>query len=652
MEHEVVRLREEAFLDQGAGSYRAVLERSPVPMWINRDNRLVFLNTSALELLGASSPEQILGRSPFDFIHPEFREIARARLQQASERRGRVPILEERFVRLDGQVIEVEVSSSFLLFQGYGATLTNFWDITARKQAQQHVARLNQDLSHQVREFESLLDVIPIGIGVAEDRECRSTRMNRAFTKMLGTNVLERAYRNGQEIPAGQLPMQVAAREGVPVRELDLEVRRPDGQVVQVLCYACPVFDESGRTRGSLGAFVDITERKHLEDQLRQAQKMEAIGVLAGGVAHDFNNLLTIITGYGEILVSQLAQEKRLRDFAEEILHAADRAAGLTSQLLAFSRRQVFQPKVLSLPSVLASMDKMLRRIIGEDVELRTIVSPDVGRIKADLVQFEQVILNLAVNARDAMPEGGVLSVVVGNLELSGENSDDQIASLKPGSYVLITVTDTGCGMEPAVQARIFEPFFTTKGLGKGTGLGLSTVYGIVKQSGGEISVSSAPGQGATFRIYLPRIFESEKASEPTQRLQAAERASGTVLLVEDDPSVRKLAATVLDDAGYTVLEAGSIDEAVSWPMRHKGDIDLLVADVVMPQMSGPELAQSLRVVMSQLKVLFMSGYADSRLNHPDFLRDDVRLIQKPFTPGDLLKQVDEMMAPDQGKMP
>lgn len=229
---------------------------------------------------------------------------------------------------------------------------------------------------------------------------------------------------------------------------------------------------------------------------------------------------------------------------------------------------------------------------------------------------------------------------------------DEADVTLKPGSYVRITVSDTGCGMEPAIQARIFEPFFTTKGLGKGTGLGLSTVYGIVKQSGGEISVSSAPGQGATFHIYLPRVFETEKSGEHAPQTRPAEKANGTVLLVEDDPAVRKLAATVLGGAGYTVLEAGSTAEAVAWPMRHKGQIDLLLADVVMPQMSGPELAQSMRVAMPHLKVLFMSGYADSRLNHPDFLRENARLIQKPFTPATLLKQVNEIMAPDEDKMP
>ena len=486
LEQEVIRLQEEAFLEKSSGSYRALLDSSPIPIWINKDNRLVFVNAAAVEFFGACSMDQLLVLSPFDLIHPDFHAVAADRIRRAIESSGPVGLLEERFIRLDGTVVDVEVATSFLVYQGYKATITNFWDITARKQAEARIALLNQDLSRRVKEFETLLDVLPIGIGVANDPICHTIRANRVFSDLLGIDVSQNAsksgehgdslpfrlFRGGQELANEDMPMHMAARTGVPVRGLEVEVRRNDGTASQLLGYGSPLFDESGNVRGSLGAYVDITERKHLEEQLFQAQKMEAIGVLAGGVAHDFNNLLTIITGYGEMLLSQLDGKSRLQECSREILNAAERAAGLTSQLLTFSRRQVFQPKVLSLQAVLANMDKMLRRIIGEDIVLRTVATPEPAWVKADLVHLEQVILNLAVNARDAMPMGGTLMISVSNLELPNGGSH-QGAELKPGPYVLLTVSDTGCGMDAATQARIFEPFFTTKGHGKGTGLGL-----------------------------------------------------------------------------------------------------------------------------------------------------------------------------------
>jgi len=379
-----------------------------------------------------------------------------------------------------------------------------------------------------------------------------------------------------------------------------------------------------------------------LEEQLRQSQKIEAIGRLAGGVAHDFNNLLTVITGHSELILSCLRQDDPLRKDIKEIKRASERAASLTRQLLAFSRRQVLQPKVLNLNSIVADMDKMLRRLIGEDIDLVTILSPALWRVKADPGQIQQVILNLAINARDAMPGGGRLTIETANVEVDKTYSR-RYADVQPGPYVMLTVSDTGCGMDEETRAHIFEPFFTTKEQGKGTGLGLSTAYGIIKQSEGFIEVQSEPNRGSVFKIYLPRVAETVESSVTGAASDETSDGLETILLVEDEAVVRALILRILQMSGYNVLEAGNGSEALAICERHKGAIDLVLTDMIMSKMTGWQLFERLKQLRPEVKVLFMSGCADNAIDHKA-LSASVAFIEKPFTPDAMIRKVREVL--------
>ncbi len=387
----------------------------------------------------------------------------------------------------------------------------------------------------------------------------------------------------------------------------------------------------------------DITERRQLEERLRQAQKMEAVGQLAGGIAHDFNNLLQVIAGYSELLLARLVPGDPLRAEIEMIKKAGDRAASLTRQLLAFGRRQVLAPKVLDLNTVVSDMGQMLRGLIGEDIDLVTALRPGLGRVKADPGQIEQVILNLAANARDAMPGGGKLTIETGNVDLD-EVCARQCPDARPGPYVALVISDTGCGMNAETRAHLFEPFFTTKRQGQGTGLGLATVYGIVTQSGGCVSVSSEPGRGSTFRVYLPRVEEAVEAGQPDRCLVGLPQDTEVVLLVDDEEMVRSLVRAILQKDGYTVLEAASGAEALQVSERHEGPIHLMVTDVMMPQMNGRELAERLTPLRPSMKVLYMSGYTEDEVIRQGVLETDMAFLQKPFAPNDLVHKVHEML--------
>jgi PAS domain S-box-containing protein len=394
-----------------------------------------------------------------------------------------------------------------------------------------------------------------------------------------------------------------------------------------------------------LAVLFDVTGRRRLEDQLRQAQKMEAVGMLAGGVAHDFNNLLTIITGYSQLILNSIRPEDPNRHSVEQIMKAGERAAALTKQLLAFSRRQVLQAKVLDLNKLVGSLATMLRRLIGEDVDLRLVLPPDLGRVSADPSQIEQVLMNLVVNARDAMPKGGILTIETNNVCLD-ETYVSRHSSVKPGQYILLGVSDTGAGMDQATLARLFEPFFTTKGTGKGTGLGLSTVFGIVKQSGGSVEVYSEPGHGTSVKVYLPRIDQPVSVEAKSER-KTVMRGSETILLVEDDEMVRTLVRETLQREGYQILDAPGPLEARRISEQHKGAIQLMITDVVMPKVNGRELAEQLGKRRPDMRVLYMSGYTDNAIMNSGVLEKDVAFIQKPFTPAVMAEKVRDVLESD-----
>jgi PAS domain S-box-containing protein len=423
-------------------------------------------------------------------------------------------------------------------------------------------------------------------------------------------------------------------------RTLELEVRCKDGSTMWTESRVTLLFDAEKKPVGVLGVSRDITERRRLEEKLRRAQELEAIGRLSGGVAHDFNNILTAITSCSDLLLTELDPHDPKRGDVEEIKQAADRAAGLTQQLLAFSRRQLLQLQVLDLNSVIADTEKMLRRLIGEDVELAAILSPSVGRVKADPRRVEQVIMNLAVNARDAMPEGGKLTIETADVFLGSDYARQRV-DVEPGRYVMLAVSDTGVGMDEEIRSHLFEPFFTTKEGNKGTGLGLATVYGIVRQVGGHIDVYSEPERGTSFKIYLPR---TDEAAEPIRRAPVpteTARGSETVLLVEDDDLVRKVAQRVLARNGYVVLEARDGEEVNRICQRHEGPVHLLLTDVVLPGgMSGREIAAQLVQLHPEAKVLYMSGYTDDAIVRHGVLDPGIAFLGKPFTPTVLADKV------------
>ena len=405
-----------------------------------------------------------------------------------------------------------------------------------------------------------------------------------------------------------------------------------------------PLKDGEGIIQGVIGVALDITERERLADQLRQSQKMQAVGELAGGVAHDFNNLLMVVKGHAQLLLERMPENSALRLGIQQMEKAADRAASLTRQLLAFSRKQVLQPRVLDLNDAVGGMIRMFSRVIGENIEMAFLPGGKLGRVKADPGQIEQVLLNLVVNARDAMPEGGRLTIETSNVVLDRGYAATHV-SVEPGSYVMLTVTDTGCGMDAKTQARIFEPFFTTKGPGKGTGLGLATVYGVVKQSGGYIYVYSEVGHGTTFKIYLPQVTAEVDRTPHETDAKGAARGTETVLFVEDEQSVRDLVRDYLGATGYCVLEASDGEQALRVAAAHPGPIHILITDVVMPHLSGPELATKLSAERPDMKVLFISGYTDDTVFRHGVLEGGVAFLQKPFNLKALAMKIREVLS-------
>ena len=516
-------------------------------------------------------------------------------------------------------------------------------DITDRKQAESEREALLARLQLHIQR-------LPLAY-VLKDADFRIVEWNPAAERIFGYS---REEMLGTGPPHERYVPRSFWEKGVEllgrIRAGDMEAHSVNenltkgGRTITCQWFNTPILGDDGQFEGLLCLATDVTAQKSLEAQFRQSQKMEAVGQLAGGVAHDFNNLLTIINGYSDLLLTSLPPDDPSRELVSEIYKAGERSAGLTRQLLAFSRKQVLAPRTLDLNTVVADTASLLRRVIGEDVRFATAPSPGLWPVLADPGQIEQVLLNLAVNARDAMPGGGKLTIETRNVELD-EGYAAAHPDARPGPHVLLAVSDTGHGMTLEVKVRIFEPFFTTKGVGKGTGLGLATVYGIVKQSGGHVGVYSEVGVGTTFKVYLPRAEPEGRTFKGQSRLLTPPRGTETVLVVEDEDAVRALTRHILQHAGYTVLEAADGDEArAAGGGRAPGRSHLVVSDVVMPGSTGREVAERLAGRHPGIGVLFVSGYTDDAVVRHGVLHDKVNFLQKPFTPATLAWKVREVL--------
>jgi PAS domain S-box-containing protein len=632
------RKRGEAELRESERQYRLLFQANPHPMWVYDPRTLRFLdvNAAAVARYGYSR-EEFLGMMLADIRPPED---VPALLQALGRSAGDSDGL-WRHRRKDGAVRDVEVVGHEICYGGRPARLALAADVTDRVAAER-----------ALREREALLrgiiDNIPCRV-FWKDRDSVFLGCNELFARDHGLPGPE-AVVGRTDLTLGTPPAQGEAfrardravmESGEPQTNVEEPLTLPGGASVTLLTSKVPLRDAGGAVVGVLGVYQDITARKRLEEQYRQAQKMEAVGRLAGGIAHDFNNLLTVINGYSDVVLAALHAADPARVMVEEVRKAGERAAALTRQLLAFGRKQLLRHKVLDLGSVVGDSANLLGRLIGGGVELVVRTAADLPRVKADPVQIEQVLLNLAVNARDAMPGGGRLTIETRAAALPGGRAEDG-SDIRPGPYAMVAVSDTGCGMTDEVRAHVFEPFYTTKGQGKGTGLGLATVYGIVKQSGGHVEVESAPGRGATFRVYLPAIG----AAGPQERAPAAgalPRGTETVLIAEDEEGVRGVAELALRHLGYAVLSAAGAEEAEALA-RGAGRIDLLLTDVVMPGAGGRELAQRLRAGWPGLRVLYTSGYAEDALARHGVECDGVDLLRKPFTPATLARRVREVL--------
>ena len=581
----------------------------------------------------------------FRQLHPEDRERVLGEVFQ-SEENGKPFHSEYRLLARDGRVVWVRDEAIIVRDEAGHPRFRQgvMLDISPGKQKEE-VLQKNES------KFRMIFEKVATGIALV-DIEGRLMESNPALQQMLGATGKELQTKVFNEFThPDDATLDVDLYRKLVAGQQDhyqIEKRyiRKNEETIWGRLNVSLVRTSGGEPQFTICMVEDITEHKRLETQFFQSQKMETIGRLAGGIAHDFNNLLTVIKGYTQLTLSQISEADPSRGNIDEIRKAAERAAELVQQLLTFSRRRVLDMKVLDLNKLIEGLEKMVSRVIGEDIEMITVLTDDLGRVKTDPGQIEQVILNLAVNARDAMPNGGKLAIETKNVQLD-ENYARTHIGITPGSYVMLSMSDTGVGMTPEVKERIFEPFFTTKEGGKGTGLGLSTIYGITKQSGGTIWVYSEPGQGTTFKIYLPRVeAEAEAGTSPSEEeTDSLPKGSETVLLVEDEASLRNLTARVLRAQGYKVLQASNGNEALRTGRKHMNEkIDLLLSDVVMPRMGGEELAKQIKALYPEIKVLFISGYTDTAISQQGLLAPQSALLQKPFSPTALSKKVREVL--------
>lgn len=768
-------LRSQEVLRESDERYRLLVESSPDMIGVHVDGTIVYVNPAGVAMLGGTSADEVIGRPISDFVHPDFADVVEERVRRTQHLGEHLPPLEQRIVRLDGEVRVVEVAASPIIYGNVPASQLVVRDITERKRTEavirasearfrlmvegseqvffyEHdcdhrftylspsveavlgyrpeellgtpydevldddpandvVHRLTErairtgeragaytartrhhdgrtvvlelvetpverdghvigvhgfarDITERVRAEEALREseeryrtiLEEIEDGYYEtDRAGRLTFFNRSFERILGRPAEELEGKRYREYMGTENARRILAtlrrvyETGTPARISGLDVVHPDGTRRAVETSVTLVRDRDGTPVGFRGIVWDVTERVRLEDQLRQAQRMEAVGRLAGGIAHDFNNVLTALQGHAQLALEQMADSDPARDDLLEIQKNAERAANLTRQLLAFSRRQVVRPELLDLNDVVRGMKRMLDRLIAEDVILETSLAPDLPRVLADPGQIEQVVMNLAVNARDALPGGGTITIRTAVAELTRDLAERYAYPVAPGPYVVLSVSDTGKGMDAETQSRVFEPFFTTKEQGKGTGLGLATVYGIVKQSGGYIWVRSEPDQGSTFEVYLPPATEAAgPIRTPVARAPGdapPPNGGATVLVVEDELPVRNLIRRVLVRRGYQVLEARNGSEALRIAAEWRAPIHLILTDVIMPEMGGPDLAEQIRGSHPEAPLLFMSGYTEDEVIRRGISHAEVAFLEKPFTPETLVRKVQETIA-------
>jgi len=620
--------------------YRNLIEFAPLPIFFVRNGNLIFFNSLAREMLGYSH-EELMGMPIKSILHEEDYEKA-WQLYGARSEGVLLPKSTTRIVTKNGRALWVETIGQQIEWEGKPAVLFFSSDVSERKRAEDALRESEERYRTSESKYRNLIEVAPGAIIVVEKGKvifCNShlpEMLGYSHDEMQGMPLESFLFHDDRK---KAMALYASRAEGRLEAKSSFRYVTRQGEVLWVESIGQRI-EWEGRPAVLYFSF-DITGRKTLEQQFAQAQKMEAIGQLTGGVAHDFNNIIQVITGYGEVLREKLTEENKV--FLAEITKAANKAGALTKQLLSFSRKQILRPRVVDTKSLIHSAQMMLERVIGEDVELQTFIDPDTGNFLADPGQIEQILMNLAVNARDAMPSGGKLTIVTSNRTFD-ESYVRGHPGAKKGQYVRITVSDTGGGMDQETFSHIYEPFFTTKEKGKGTGLGLSTVYGIVKQSDGYITCHSELDRGTTFTIYLPLTFE--EADRPLVAVlgTTAPRGTETILLVDDESAVRTVARIALEKAGYVVKEASGGEEALTDVLARNTSVALLVTDLVMPRMNGKELARRLQELSPKVRVLYVSGYTTEVLSHHGVLEPGVDFMQKPFSSSELLTKVREIL--------
>ena len=634
MDITVLKQVEEA-LRESESRYRQLVELAPVGIAVYGHGKIVFANPAGVRMLGGVSEEVLIGKPMEEIVHPKRLTATMERLERMlAGQTGLYPTTDV-YLNMDGTPIDVEVMAAPLTFRGNPAIQVIFTDITARKRSENELRKLSQALEQS-----------PVSVEIT-DRHGNIEYVNAKFSAVTGYGLEEVIGKNPGLLKSGESPDEEYHRRWQTIASGqewhgEIQNKRKDGSVFWERVSISPIRDHEGSITHFLGIKEDITTAKNMQAQLLQAQKMEAVGRLAGGVAHDYNNMLSVILGNAQMAASEIDPDHPIYESLQEVINAAQRSANLTRQLLGFARKQTVAPEILDLNETVSSMLKMLRRLIGENIELVWKPGADLWPVKMDPTQVDQILANLAVNSRDAITGSGTLTIETKNIVID-ETYAAMHAGFRPGQYVRLAISDTGCGMDQETLAHVFEPFFTTKEKGRGTGLGLATTYGIVKQNNGFIDVDSEPNQGTSFKIHLPGMPVSTETAEQ-QEQQILVRGTETLLLVEDDEAVLKLGRVILERQGYQVVAAANPVDALALAETYPEPIHLLVTDVVMPLINGKELADKITGLRPGLKVLYISGYTADVIAHQGVVEAGLHFLQKPFSVATLSAKVREVL--------